>query len=221
MKYFVPEAILFDLDGVLIDSIKHHFHSWQIILSEFNVEVSLRDIALGEGERADDSMRRFLRERANLEIPEDQLQDLLTRKRAIFKQNNPPKIIPDAHQLLEFLRAHSIKIALVTGSALVNVQNSLTKNDLALFDTIVTGDAHLPGKPDPAPYLKAMDDLQLPADKCWVVENAPFGIRAAKAAGAFTVAVTSTLAIEDLPGADIHLPAIGSVQELFAKAISS
>ncbi len=215
MTLFVPAAVLFDLDGVLIESLSHHFHSWRTILSEYNIDVTLRDIALGEGERADVSLRRFFREKANCDISEEEVTTLLQNKRTIFRENNPPKLLPEAKSVLQFFRDKKVPIGLVSGSAITNVRNSLTDEDLGLFNTTVTGEANLPGKPDPAPYREAIKRLHVEPEKCWVVENAPFGVRSAKAAGAFTIALTTTLSKEDLTGADVFCERITEVIDLF------
>ena len=92
---------------------------------------------------------------------------------------------------------------MVTGSARRVVDENLAPLGLdGLFETIVSGDDVQHGKPDAEPYRTAANRLATPPEACLVVENAPLGIRAARAAGMRCVALQTTLAAEELAGAE-------------------
>ncbi|MDK9700781.1 MAG: HAD hydrolase-like protein [bacterium] len=162
----IPRAILFDLDGVLITSLENHFFTWSTVLSDQGISVTRRDIALGEGEKAEVSMRRFFQEKAGITPSDEFVMELVNRKRKLYRENSPPQINPEAHGLLQKLKASNVLLGLVTGSARVNLESSLIPEEIALFSAIVSGEENLPGKPDPAPYLEAMKRLHCEPAEC-------------------------------------------------------
>ena len=117
---------------------------------------------------------------------DEQAHDLAHTKRALFREIFNPTLVPGIAPLLYDLRGRGYRLGLVTGSAGSVVNESLSPTGLAvLFAAIVTGDEVSQGKPDPEPYRTAADRLGL--------ENAPLGIRSAKAAGMGCVALETTL----------------------------
>ena len=95
--------------------------------------------------------------------------------------------------MLESIREDSLRIALVTSSSRENLNHIVTPSQQGLFDEILWAESVTHSKPHPEPYLKAAEALHVAPSRCLVVENAVFGIRSARAAGAWCVAVASTL----------------------------
>lgn len=197
----LPRAVLFDLDGVLIDSINSHIIAWRRVFSDFGVDLDPLEIKLREGEKAEVSID-FYCKKYRLDLNDSQKQDLIERKRGIFSRNAPSSLIPEASALLSKIKNHGWKIALVTGSAADNLKLIMTPEEYACFDALVTSGDYQHPKPHPQCYQMGLEKLGLSPENCFAVENAPFGIAAAKAAGLKVIAITSTLPGEYLREAD-------------------
>jgi beta-phosphoglucomutase len=100
---------------------------------------------------------------------------------------------PHAFEVIAELRRRGYRTALVTASALKNMHNALSEEQMRAFDFLITGDEVHKSKPFPDGYLAAMNHLGLVREECIVIENAPLGIEAAKNAGMYCVAVETTL----------------------------
>jgi HAD superfamily hydrolase (TIGR01509 family) len=127
----------------------------------------------------------------------------------------PPTFVPGMVPLLHDLRGRGVRLGLVTGSACRVVDESLAPSGVAaLFDVLVTGDDVSHGKPDPEPYLIATARLGLPPEACLAIENAPLGIRSARAAGMACVALETTLPAAQLAeaGAARVFPGAGALR---------
>ena len=121
--------------------------------------------------------------------------------------------MPGALELLRKLQAQGLKILIVTGSGQASLLDRLNHHFPGVFcrELMVTAFDVQRGKPDPEPYLMGLQKSALRAEECVVVENAPLGVRAAKAAGIFTIAVnTGPLPDNALTdeGADLLLPSM-------------
>ena len=100
------------------------------------------------------------------------------------------------------LSRHGIKLGLVTSALLGRVKSTVPAGFLENFQAIVTGEDTKEGKPSPMPYFAGAKKLGVDASDCVVVENAPLGITSAKRAGAYCIALETTLAIKFLEEAD-------------------
>lgn len=197
-------AVLFDLDGVLINSMPYHEQAWRQVLSEVGIEPPPLFIRLHEGEKAETTVHKLLRE-WNREASDSEVAALIKRKRELYRSSAPHGLIPAARRTVEKLRAARILCSIVTGSVRANMNGVMSAEEIALFDPIISAEMCHHGKPHPEPYLKALEALGLPAHECIVVENAPLGIQSAKAAGIKVVALTVTLPRDYLTEADVIL----------------
>jgi beta-phosphoglucomutase len=186
------KAVFFDLDGTLIDSMPAHVRAWQTVLREVGIEMDELFIKLAEGEKADDTLKRLKKE-YHLAQSDAELHALLDKKRAIYRSIAPHGLIPEAKQLVLDLKTRGVQCDIVTGSIRANMDGVVSREDAALFGRIITPEEYAHGKPDPDPYLTALRRSGLQADQCLVLENAPLGIRSARAAGLLTLAITTTL----------------------------
>jgi len=105
-----------------------------------------------------------------------------------------------ASGLLVDLKKEGYKMALVTGTARREVGHILPTDLLKLFDYTLTGDEVKAGKPDPEPYTRALEALELSSQEAVVIENAPFGITSAKRAGIYCIAVCTYFRGRTPPG---------------------
>ena len=194
-------AVLFDFDGVLVDSMPYHVRNWQEVFRPYGVKIEPRDVLLLEG-RPGIEIAAGLAEKAGLQLKSEELHRITKRKRKLYQATTRAKLLPEARDLLTKLKQQGFKVGLVTGSVLGNIKAVLDEEALRLFDVIVTSEEVANGKPHPESYLRAAEKLNCQPSQCLVVENAPIGIQAAKAASMTCIAVTSTLNPEELQEAD-------------------
>jgi len=206
------QAFLFDMDGVITDSMPHHCEAWQQVFAKFHVTVSRAEILRREGERGIVTLRTLLSENG-VSPPARELEDALAEKEEIFRALPTPDLFPGVEALLQELFRRGKKLALVTGTSRAEAQSYLPPDLFACFHTVVSGDLVCFGKPDPEPYLRAVNALRLLPRECLVIENAPFGIESAREAGLACVAVATSLPAEHLQDAD---RIVGSLEELRA-----
>lgn len=193
-------AVIFDVDGVLVESMERHYESYQAAFDHVGVKIRREDVFDNEGRGSRDIIRQISHER-ELGLHDEKLEFLNSIKQRTFASFGPMPMYPGARQMVEQLHRDGLRLAMVTGTVRRNVEAHFPEL-LRLFDVVVTADDVKRTKPDPEPYLKALDKLALPAEACVVVENAPLGIRAAKEAGLRVVAIASTLPKERLAQAD-------------------
>lgn len=194
-------TFLFDMDGVVVDSMPAHADSWRMIFQEFGLTLEDVDIFKREGMAGLDSIAEIFLEKNSVVPAIHELLMLQERKISVFEKYDV-KIFDEIPGILSFLKKSNMKTALVTGSMRRSVDFMLDDQLQSLFDVIVTVDDVERGKPFPDPYRKALHLLDSYADESLVIENAPMGIRSAKAASLTCVAIETTLPSEYLQEAD-------------------
>lgn len=194
-------AVFFDFDGVLVESMLAHARAWRETLNDVGLPIDEQYIMLHEGEKAVDTVSRLLRDNGQ-RADDDRVQELIKSKTVRYRNYAPHGLVPEARSLTDELKRRGIRCWVVTGSRRMNVQAVISPEEEALFEEILSAENYERGKPDPAPYLAALDRSGLQADECLVLENAPLGVQSATAAGLKTIAITTTLPPEHLSGAD-------------------
>ena len=197
----IIHAVLFDLDGVLIDSMPHHVKAWKEEFAAWGMDVNPLIFRLREGEKAGATLD-FAAKEYGLRLTPEQQTKFVESKRRRYRKNAPNCLVDGAVEILKSLRSHGIKTAMVTGSIRRNLNHAVPEEERNLFDAIITSDLCTHGKPHPEPYLLAAEKLNISPGHCLAVENAPLGIQSAKAAGIFTMAITTTLPSKYLKEAD-------------------
>ncbi len=198
------QAILFDMDGVIVDSMKIHADSWKTVLSEYRLTLENIDIFRREGMSGRASVEDIFRERG-VPVPDEiEFDRLMLRKHELF-ESHMPVVYPLIKTMIEYVKSRDVAIGLVTGSLKRSVVHVLPDGILTAFDSIISADDVVNGKPDPEPYLKCLESLNRGRDEALVIENAPMGIRSAKGAGLYCVALETTLPAGYLAGADMVL----------------
>jgi beta-phosphoglucomutase len=197
-------AVLFDLDGVLIDSPPVHIWSWGEVLRPFNITVPAERLHREEGRKAEEIARNIFADN-HVEISDADLNILIQRKRELYRSRAPADLTEDAVIVINKLRNKGWFTGLVSGSARSNLLTVLNEARLSLFDVVLTAESYGLSKPHPEPYLTGCRKLHLHPENCIAVENAPLGIQSAKSAGLKVIALTSTLPVSELPGADEYI----------------
>jgi beta-phosphoglucomutase len=197
-------GVLFDLDGIIVDTLHYHFLAWKHMFEQRGGSVSENTVLLHEGRNSREILPILMKE-AGVDIPVDEQARFIDEKRAYYRTIVQVTQYPNAFDVVDALKSRGFKVALVTACALKNMQHSLNNKQQAHFDFIITGDEVPRAKPFPDPYLTAARQLGLEPRQCVVVENAPLGIEAAKNAGMYCIAIETTLGREYLKSADCIL----------------
>lgn len=206
-------GVLFDMDGVIADTLHYHYLAWNFMFEKHGGSVSKKTILLHEGRKSREVLP-ILMEQAGVLIPEDSQDQFIEEKRAYYREIVRVAHYPRSFEVVHTLKRRGFKVALVTASAFKNMAHALNPKQQAYFDTILTGDEINRAKPDPEAYLAAARRLELEPDECIVVENAPLGIEAAKAAGMQCIAIQSTLEQDCLSSADCIVQNIGDLLDI-------
>jgi beta-phosphoglucomutase len=175
------QAIVFDMDGVLIDSHPVHRLAWQKFLLTLGKHVSETDLdCILEGWRREDILRHFLGE-----LTQAQVVDYGNQKDEFFQQVGVPiKPVSGLCDFLDHLESLGIPKAVATSASERRTRFTLDRLQLTRhFAAIVTANDVLNGKPDPAIYHLAAQQMEVPAKHVAVIEDSVSGVRAAKSAG--------------------------------------
>lgn len=194
MEHFAPKAVLFDMDGVLYDSMPNHAVAWQQSMAEFGIHMTAHDAYATEGARGIDTIRNMVKAQKDMDITLEEAQRMYDVKTRLFHEMPAAPIFDGVLELMALIKAAGMQIGVVTGSGQRPLINRLLK-DFGCFleeQHIVTAYDVIHGKPDPEPYLRGLEKCGgLQPCEGIVVENAPLGVRAGVAAGCLTIAVNS------------------------------
>ncbi len=201
----MSRPIIFDCDGVLVDSEELAWSAWREALAPHGLEILDEEIAALSGRTEVDAFRHFA-ERGDIPPYEEFWPLLADRVHALFEQYL--EAFEDAADTLEVLHAQGRSIAVASSSPRERLNLSLRSTGLdRFFDVVVAGDEVTTGKPAPDIYLAAAAGLGVDPRDCVAVEDAPAGIAAGKAAGMRVVAVLrGGYAPDQLSEADLIVP---------------
>lgn len=190
---FRPKAVLFDMDGVLYDSMPNHAYSWHESMSVFGLDMAPEDAYKYEGMRGVETIKLLAREQWKRELSDEEAQRMYGEKTRMYSECPTAKVMEGVQSLQRKIKADGLKIVVVTGSGQRSLLDKLVKefDGLVCPELIVSSFDVTRGKPDPEPYLKGMEKAGVEPWEALVVENAPLGVRAGVAANIFTVAVNT------------------------------
>lgn len=199
------KGLLFDLDGVIVDTAKYHYIAWKEVADGLGIPFTLEDNERLKGVSRDRSFEIIL-EIGGREMPKDEQEIYCTKKNEVYlgyvKNIKVEEILPGVKDFLKDARANGYKIAL--GSASKNSKIILDGLGItSLFDAIIDGTKVAKAKPDPEVFMKGAETLGLGYGECLVFEDAVAGIEAAHAAGMKAIGIGSK---ELLPEADYNMP---------------
>lgn len=192
--HFSPKAVLFDMDGVLYDSMPLHAIAWQESMKKFGIHMTTADAYATEGARGIDTIRLFVKQQQGKDISLEEAQRMYDEKTRLFHAMPEAPIFDGVFSIMEKIQRSGMTVNVVTGSG----QRPLIERLLHDFgqyldeDHITTAYDVKRGKPYPDPYLTGLRKAgNLQPNEGIVVENAPLGVRAGVSAGIFTVAINS------------------------------
>lgn len=179
----MKQAILFDMDGVLIDSETVYARCMSRAFAGLGFNIPETEFYRFAGIEYKRKFETVIKER-NLSVEVQELYKRYFAAQKEFLQDFAPLLKKDAPAVLRHLRETGYILALCSNSNQERIEKVFHDTGLAgIFDLVVTGDSVPRRKPDPGVYLSALKTLALPAENCLAVEDSVYGIQAAKSAG--------------------------------------
>ena len=211
-----PKAVLFDMDGVLYDSMRFHARSWHETAMKHHLPAEEKDFYMFEGCTGDNTINKLYQRSFHRDATAEEKKEIYEEKAALFCRYNDGKAMPGAADVLEAAKSAGLQTLVVTGSGQHSLIDKLEHTYPGRFtrEKMVTAFDVKYGKPHPEPYLMGLKKAGVKANEAFVIENAPMGVEAGVAAGIFTIAVnTGPLPDEVLlnAGADILYPNMTSL----------
>jgi beta-phosphoglucomutase len=187
----LPRAVLWDLDGTLVDSAPHHWIAWQEVMAHEGHPVTPESFTSSFGHRNDTILRGLL----GPGLSDAEVERIAGAKEALYRRfvkERGLEPLPGARLWLERLREAGWRQAVASSAPTANIAAAMAAVGLArLFEALVSADEVGVGKPDPAIFLAAADRLGVTPERCVVVEDAPAGLEGARRAGMRCVGVLS------------------------------
>lgn len=199
------QTVIFDMDGVIVDTEPVHHYAYHQHFTDLNIEVSPEMYATFTGYSTKNTYQKL---KENFTIPFE-VEELIDKKRAIFNDAFDKKedlyLIEGVEDLIKDLYANGIQLVLASSSANVTIQRVFDRFGLHRYFThIVSGEDFPQSKPDPAIFIQAAFLSGTPTENCIVIEDSTNGVKAANAAGIYCVGYNSVNSkLQDLSLADI------------------
>lgn len=204
-------AILWDMDGVLVDTWELHAQTWVQAFEEFNVPLGASQIKTTFGMNSMSSLQLLLGDR----YQQDFLLEVIDRKEALFyevaKRGLNP--LPGVLHWLEQFKAQGFRQAVASSAPPENIEAVVDTLEIRTFFEALVSGVDLPGKPNPDVFLKAAGLVGVSPGRCLVIEDAVHGVQGAHQAGMKCIAVTTTTPAEVLVEADLVLANLSELSE--------
>ena len=190
---FAPRAVLFDMDGVLFDSMPRHAESWSHVCTDFGLPLSREEVFMHEGRTGEATINLLTQKYWGRAATAKEVQDIYEAKCVAFNALDEAPKMPGADDVLKCVKEAGLDIYVVTGSGQLSLLNRLETHFPGYFspDRVISSKDVKHGKPHPEPYLMALAKAGISPWQAIVVENAPLGVQAAHAAQIFTIAVNT------------------------------
>ena len=212
------KAVLFDMDGVLFDSMPYHSEAWHTVMKSHGLTLSREEAYMHEGRTGASTINIVFQRELGREATQEEIESIYQEKSVLFNSYPEAKRMPGAWELLQKVKKDGLIPMVVTGSGQLSLLERLEHHYPGMFhkELMVTAFDVKYGKPNPEPYLMALKKGGLKADEAIVVENAPLGVEAGHNAGIFTIAVnTGPLNGQVLldAGADLLFPSMQALND--------
>lgn len=223
---FAPTTALIDMDGTLYDSMGHHADAWYRLISGLGIECTRDEFFLYEGRTGTDTINLLFRRAYGHDASPEEAKELYRKKTVYFSEMPPVTPVNGAQHMVATLLDHGLTTVLVTGSGQNTLLNRLDKDFPNAFPQglRVTGHDVTHGKPHPEPFLKGMSLAGSHPENSIAIDNAPLGVMAGTASGAFTIGVTTGPIPEQAlidAGADIVYPSMEALARNIHKLLTS
>ena len=187
-------AVFFDQDGVLFNSMPYHAQSWEWSMQKHGLPFTKNQTYQNEGRTGASVINEAHRLVHGTDATQELIEAVYADKSQHFNElthGQLPELIPGIREVLAYLKSRGVQCWVVTGSGQRSLLDNLRKTFPDTFTGVISAFDVQHGKPNPEPYLKAWERCGFAKNECMVVENAPLGVRAGKAAGLFTAAVNT------------------------------
>ena len=187
------KAVLFDMDGVLFNSMPYHSEAWHKVMKSHGLTLSREEAYMHEGRTGAGTINIVSQRERGYEASEEEIKQIYQTKSDIFNKLPKAERMPGAYEVLQKIKSEGLIPMVVTGSGQLSLLDKLNHNfpDIFKQELMVTAFDVKYGKPNPEPYLMALQKANIQANEAIVIENAPLGVRAGVAAGIFTIAVNT------------------------------
>lgn len=187
------KAVLFDMDGILFNSMPNHAEAWHKTMAQFGFTLSREEAYMHEGRTGAATINIVSQRERGFDATEEEIKRIYQAKSDLFNQYPKAERMPGAWEVLTQIKEAGLIPMVVTGSGQTSLLDRLNQNfpDIFKRELMVTAFDVKYGKPNPEPYLMALKKGGLQPNEALVVENAPLGVQAGIAAGIFTIAVNT------------------------------
>jgi beta-phosphoglucomutase len=214
MRTNYSAAVIWDMDGTLVDTAELHFQAWVVLARELGKPFTRADFTATFGWRNPDIIPKLF----GSHYTDQQIADLGNRKEDLYRKQAKKGValLPGARALLEGLAAAGFGQGVGSSAPRANLELILQLTDTTqFFSAVISMEDTQRGKPDPEVFLRAAAKLNVPPGRCLVIEDAPAGIKAARAGGMRAIAVTfvphhDPQTLRDA-GADLIVPSLEQV----------
>ena len=219
-------AVLFDMDGVLFDSMPFHAKAWSKVMSDAGFAFTEEDVYMNEGRTGADTINTASLQQFGKPATQELIESLCKTKCEIYATYPETPCMKGALELIKKVKASGLTPMIVTGSGTPTLLNKIESNFPGLFDKghIVTSFNVKRGKPFPDPYLLALEKGGFTQSEAIVVENAPLGVTAGVTAGLFTIAANTGPLNPDVlykAGANIVFPSVEAINNEWDNLLSA
>lgn len=189
----VFKTALFDMDGVLFDSMPGHVIAYRDALQPHGINMPAEVVYACEGMKGVDTIQQYGSKMLGRQLSLEESEMMYEEKCRIFRSLPPAEKIPGVEHLMKLMKDAGMNVCVVTGSGQISLLEKLPLKFPGLLtkDRIVCCHDYQHGKPAADPYLVGMQRCGTQPSETVVIENAPLGVRAGKAAGCFTIAVNT------------------------------
>lgn len=215
----MKKAILFDYDGVFADTMGDMYQAWRYsILHNEKIKTPIwdRDFFLMEGYTARKIAEKLC---IKYKIDKSHIDTIIKDKEDYYFKHNKFRLYPGIEKTINFIKERGLRVAIVSGAPKTRIEKMIGEKLFNKFDLVIGAGDVKRGKPFPDPYKKALEILNILPSEAIVIENAPLGIKAARAAGIYCVAIESTLDKSLLKEADVIVKNILELKLLLKEVI--
>ena len=207
-------AVLFDMDGIIYNSMPAHEISWQQTMREWGMKTEPNEFFIQEGRPARFTINLVFQRNLKRDATEQEIDDIYKRKSELFFENDSGALIEGIEETIQITQSRGLIAILVTGSGQTGLYERLNGDLPNIFtpENMVTAFEVEIGKPDPEPFLMGLEKAgNLKPNQAIVLENAPLGVESGHRANIFTVAVNTGPLLDSVltdAGADMLLDSI-------------
>lgn len=194
------KAILWDMDGVLVDTTDLHYWSWATSLETFGFQLTRTEFISTFGKNNRATLHQLFGS-----LPDNLVVSIIDRKEILFRQNldSQVRIYPGVLDWLKFAKEHNIQNAVASSAPPENIDAIVDHFHLSAYFSVCISASSLPSKPDPAVFLSAANSLGILPRSCLVIEDAPVGALAALSANMRCLVVLTTRTLSEFPEVDL------------------